>query len=118
MRRLVLPCLTLLLFGCGDQLAQRRTYLNQFVGHPDSELVQQLGVPSRTYETGGVKYLAYDERRVDFVPGLPPFGPGPWWAYGAYGGAPPQIVTLVCETTFAVDSGVVKSYALRGNACG
>ena len=118
MRRSVLLILALLLAGCVNQLAQRQAFLNQFVGHPDSDLVKQLGVPTRTYETGGVKYLAYDESRVDLIPGLPPYGPGPWWAYGGYGGFPPQLVNLECETTFAIAGGVVKSYTLRGNACG
>ncbi len=107
-----------MLSGCVDQLARREAYLNQFVGRTDSELVQQLGVPARTYETDGTRYLAYNESRVQLVPALPP-GPGPWWMYGGYGGGyPPQAITLACETTFAVAGGVVKSYALRGNACG
>ena len=119
MRYPVLLVIAPLLAGCVDQLAQRQAYLNQFVGHPDSELVLQLGVPARTYETSGLKYLAYDESRVQIVPVLPPYGPGPWWAYGGYaGGFPPQVVKLTCETTFAVADGVVKSFTLRGNACG
>lgn len=119
MRRSVLLLLALLLAGCVNQFAQRQAFLNQFVGHPDSDLVQQLGVPTRTYETGGVKYLAYDESTVELIPGLPSYGPGPWWAYGGYGGGfPPQLVNLACETTFAIAGGVVKSYTLRGNACG
>jgi hypothetical protein len=119
MRRPILLALALLLTGCVDELAKREAVLNQFVGHPEPELVQQLGVPTRTYETAGVKYLAYDESRVDLIPPLPPFGAGPWWVYGSYGGGfPPQVVTLTCETTFAVAGGVVKSYTLRGNACG
>jgi hypothetical protein len=118
MRRPVLFALALLLSGCVDQLARRQALLDRFVGRPEPELVQQLGVPARTYETGGVKYLAYDESKLEIVPEVP-FGAGPWWAYGAYGGGfPPQIINLVCETTFAVADGVVKSYTLRGDACG
>ena len=41
MRRPVLPILALLVTGCVDQLAQRQAFLTQFVGHPDSDLVQQ-----------------------------------------------------------------------------
>ncbi|HTB43885.1 MAG TPA: hypothetical protein VK741_09690 [Acetobacteraceae bacterium] len=119
MRRPILFVLATVLCGCVNQLAQRQALLDRFVGHPDSELVQQLGVPARTYETDGVKYLAYIESRVQIVPGLPINAPGPWWAYGGYGGGwPPQVVNLKCETTFAVAGGVVKSYTLRGNACG
>jgi hypothetical protein len=119
MRRPVLLVPALLLAGCVNQLAQRQAYLDRFVGHPEPELVQQLGVPNRTYETGGLKYLAYDENRIQLVPTLPPYGPGPGWAFGSYGGGwPPQVVNLNCETTFAVADGMVKSYTLRGNACG
>jgi hypothetical protein len=102
--------------GCTNQLAQREAYLSQFIGQPDSALVQQLGVPNRSYETGGVKYLAYDEHRIDVVPGTPSFGP---FYMGWYnGGFPPQVIELNCETTFEVSAGTVKAFTLRGNACG
>jgi hypothetical protein len=102
--------------GCTNQLSQREAYLSQFIGQPDSALVQQLGVPNRSYETGGVKYLAYDEHRIDVVPGTPSFGP---FYMGWYnGGFPPQVIELNCETTFEVSAGTVKAFTLRGNACG
>jgi hypothetical protein len=119
MRRLVLLCFLALLAGCGNPLAQREAFLNQFIGHPEQELVQRLGVPNRSYETGGVKYLAYVDSRIALVPPVPAWGPGPWWADGWNGTAlPPQAVELRCETTFEVAGGVVKTYTLRGNACG
>lgn len=116
MRRLLLLVLMLVLCGCVDRLAQRQAFLNPLVGQPEHVLVQTMGVPNRTYETGGVKFLAYEERRIETLPSAYPAGP--WW-FGWYGGGfPPQVVTLVCDTTFAVQGGVVKSYTLRGNACG
>jgi len=117
--RCLLPLfLSMSLAGCVNQLVARQAWLNQFIGHSEPDLVKQLGVPSRSYETGGVKYLAYDESRVELLPSMPHYGFGPWWA-GSYGGGfPPQVVYLVCETTFSVADGVVKSYTLRGNACG
>ncbi len=75
-----------------------------------------MGVPARTYETGGVKYLAYDEHRVDIVAASPSYGP--FWNGWYGGGFPPQVVELRCETTFEVSSGIVKAFTLRGNACG
>ncbi len=105
-----------LLAGCTNQLAARQAYLNQFIGHNESDLVQGMGVPTRSFETGGVTYLAYNESRVDVIPGTAGWGPPFWGWYG--GGFPPQVVTLSCETTFAVSDGVVQSYTLRGNACG
>lgn len=115
MRRFLLLVLPWLLLGCDDRLAQRRANLSQFVGHPEQEVVQAMGVPNRTYETAGVKYLAYVERRMQVLPSPYPSGP---WSLGGYGGGlGPDIVTLTCETTLAVQNGVVKSFNLRGNAC-
>jgi hypothetical protein len=116
MRCVVLVVLTALVAGCVDGLAARQAYLSRFVGQPEAALVEQMGVPTRSYETAGAKFLAYDEHRVDIIPGFPGYGPffGGW--YG--GGLPPQIVDWQCETTFQVTDGTVRSFTLRGNACG
>ena len=116
MRRVVLLFVGLLATGCVNQVAQRQTYLDQFIGQPESALVQALGVPTRSIEAGGVQYLAYSERRVDIVPAIPTYGP---WFYGWTGGGfPPQVVEWNCETTFAITDAKVTNYTLRGNACG
>ena len=73
------------------------------MGQPEGVLVQQMGVPSRNYETAGVKYLAYDEHRVDLVPSFPSYSPFFTGWYG--GGFPPQVIELQCETTFEVADG-------------
>jgi hypothetical protein len=116
MYRVVLLLLIGLLAGCVNQIAAREARLRPFIGQPESVLVQQLGVPSRTYETAGVKYLAYDEQSIDVVPGFPNYNPYFTGWYG--GGFPPQVVELRCETTFEVADGTVRSFNLRGNACG
>ena len=86
--------------------------LNQLVGQPEQTLLLSMGVPIRSYETDGVKYLAYEERRVDIIPGAPGIGV---WNVGAI---PPQPIERWCETTFQVAQGTVRSFILRGNACG
>ncbi len=107
---------TVLLAGCGNGLAEHQAQLAMWVGKPETELVGIMGVPTRTYETGGLKFLTYEERHVEIVPGTPYyFGPGPFW-YG--GGFPPTATTLVCDTTFTIANGMVRAYSLRGNACG
>ena len=116
MHRVALLLLTGLLAGCADQLAARQAALGRLGGQPEAALVQQMGVPTRSYETGGVKYLAYDDHRVDIVPGFPNYNPFFTGWYG--GGFPPQVIDLRCETTFEVTDGVVKAFTLRGNACG
>jgi hypothetical protein len=102
--------------ACANQLAQRQARLAPLVGRPVSDLIRQLGVPNRTFTTGGVEYLAYEEKRIEVVPGL--WG-GPFW-YGGWGwnSVPPQVVQWQCETTFAVVGGVVHSFTFHGNACG
>lgn len=116
MRSAALLLLVGLFGGCANQLAERQAYLNQFIGQPVSAVVQAMGVPSRSFETAGVTYLAYNEHRIDFIPGTPLYAPFYFGAYG--GGFPPQIVQMDCETTFQVIDGKISTYVLRGNACG
>jgi hypothetical protein len=98
--------------ACADQTAARMAALNQLVGQPEQTLLQTMGVPTRSYDADGVKFLAYDERRADVIPGAP--GVGIWSA----GAVPPQRIELWCETTFQLAQGVVRNFILRGNACG
>ena len=116
MRRVYAAAMLVALAGCANGLAERRAELSQWVGQPETMLLGAMGAPSRTYETSGMKFLTYEDRRVEVVPGSPSyFGPGPFW-FG--GGFPPEAVTLLCDTTFTVAGGVVRAFSLRGNACG
>jgi hypothetical protein len=116
----------MLLVGCAYDPAARAARLQVFVGQPVAVLVANMGVPSRTYEADGIQFLAYTERRVDYIPASPgygfgaPYGPyGPYgYPYGGFGGFPPQVVEWVCETTFQVVQDRVQSFTFRGNACG
>jgi len=105
-----------LLAGCTDGLAVRQAQLAQWVGRPETDLVGMMGAPSRSYEAGGMKFLTWEDWRVEIVPGAP-YGFGPW-PYGYGGGFPPTTQTLVCDTTFTIGGGVVRAFSLRGNACG
>ena len=115
---LLLPLAAMACAGGPD----RKLVLASLVGQPEADAVRQLGVPTRVYETGGRKFIAYDERRTDLLPGTPflggyggfgYFGAG----YGGFGGFPPQIIERGCETTLEVAGGRVVSWALRGSAC-
>jgi hypothetical protein len=116
--RAALIAATLLLAGCADLLAQREAYLNTLVGQSEENVVRTLGVPTRTVDSNGHRFLAYTESRLDIVPTGPimPWGWRNGWGYG--GGFPSEVVQRVCETTFEVVDGRVKGYTLRGNACG
>lgn len=76
-RTIVLAVTLGILAGCGTTLAQRQAELAPLIGRPVNDLIQQLGVPNRTYDAQGVRYLAYDERQVQFCRACrgPGFGP-------------------------------------------
>ncbi len=115
-RSIVLALTLGMLAGCGTTLAERQAKLAPLIGRPVNDLIQQLGVPNRTYDAQGVRYLAYDERQVQILPGVP--GPGLWDGGWWGGGIPPEVVQWQCETTFAVAGGIVRSFSFHGNACG
>ena len=117
--------LAAVLAGCAPAF-NRSAFLATLVGQPEAELVRRLGVPSRTYETGGRKFLAYSERRSDVIGGGPFLGGFGYYGsgfgyygsgYGYYGGFPAEIVEERCETTFEVGDGRVLAWSLHGNAC-
>ena len=136
MRRIILVITTLIVTACAPTLQERLASLQPLVGQPEATLIQQFGVPGRVYEAGGTKFLAYEDRRIGFAPGIygaapygpfggplvGPFGGGPFGSpYGAYGygyaAFPPPQVERICETTFEVTEGTIRRVALRG-ACG
>jgi len=106
---------------------QHVAMLNGLVGKPETDLIRAMGVPSRTYDSGGHRFLAYSRTKLESTPGDPGFGPGwgyPGWGYGwggwgggGWGGFPPQIIQRDCETTFDLLRGTVQSWSLRGNDC-
>ena len=118
MKSVLFLLLGAVLAGCAPAF-DRPAFLATLVGQPEAELVRRLGVPSRTYETGGRKFLAYSEQRSDLIGGGPFFGGlgdvGP--GYGYYGGIPTEIIERSCETTLEVGDGRVLAWSLHGNAC-
>ncbi len=120
MRRAVF-LLLIVLGACTNQaLEARRAYLTSLIGESEIDLVRQMGVPTRTFTLNGEKFLAYDDRRLEFVPGF--YGGPPWWGPGwgpwGWGASPPQVIVRGCETTFEIKAGKVASYSLRGPECG
>lgn len=98
--------------------------LNALVGQPETTVVRQLGVPTRTFETAGRRFLAYEEQRSSTIYNDGPFFAGGFGGFynggfgGVYGGLPTQVVRRVCETTFEIANDRVVTWTLRGNACG
>ncbi len=117
MRRFAAAAALVALAGCGDGgLAARQAELAHWVGQPEVALVQAMGAPNRVYETDKMKFLTYEEHRIQVSPGLPYYEPSGYFVTG--GGFPSSVFDLRCDTTFTVVGGVVRAYGLRGNACG
>lgn len=113
----LLACLAALTGCSGAQ--QRQALLNSLIGQPETEVVRVLGVPNRSFETQGHRFLAYEQRDVEIEPGFPYAGPVAYEPrYYRYGYAfPASVVEWSCETTFDVVSSRVRSWSLRGNGC-
>ena len=97
MRTIALLSLAAALAGCADQGSARRAFLASLIGRQEAGVIQVLGMPGRVYETGGVKFLAYEEGRPAAVPGG-----------RVYGG---------CQMTLMVANGRVQSWTLNGTLC-
>lgn len=119
MRRVAILIAVLALAACGPTVQERTEALQRYVGQPEAMVVQQFGVPDRVYEAGGIKFLAYEQRRLGFAPGIygaAPYGPYGGFAYG-YAAFPPPQVERICDTTFEVATGIIRRVTLRGT-CG
>ena len=96
----------------------RQAAATGMVGQSEADLVRQMGVPTRSFDTDGHRFVAYLERRVNVTPGSGVWAP--FWKHWvtSYGpDAAPEVVDYTCETTFEIDRGKVQSFTLRGNAC-
>jgi hypothetical protein len=109
-----------LLAGCAYPSPQHVQALNSMVGKPEVDVVRTYGVPNRTIDTSGHRFLAYSESRIDSL-GYPGWGYGGcgWGRWGGFygGGFGDEIVQEQCTTTFELANGLVQSWKLKGNDC-
>ena len=124
MRRVLPLAGAALLASCAYPNPQRVAFLNGLVGKSEVDLIRAMGVPTRTYDTAGIHFLAYSEHSIETIPGSPGFygfygwggWGGPWYGPG-FGGFPPEVVSRQCETTFELKGGIVQHWTLKGNDC-
>jgi hypothetical protein len=120
MNAMRIACLLLLMLvaACtpGPTMQQQ---LSTFIGRSEADLVAQLGVPVRTHEAEGRRFLQYEQRRTVAVaqPGLYGPGYGPWGPRWRYAPPPPALATVGCDITFALREGRVESFSFRGQGC-
>jgi hypothetical protein len=110
-----LACATLLaLGGCAvPTTAAFDARMAGFVGRPEAEVVAALGVPVRTYEAGGLRFLQYESRRLVSYPGAYPYA---GWRYGGFG-AFPVVESRECDLTFTLRNDLVQGFTRRGGDC-
>lgn len=113
MRWPVLPLLALV--GC-TLPPSAEVRLAPYVGRSEIELVQGLGVPDRSYETGGLRFLQYEERR-QVLHQLDPYWGRPYGRFAPLPLGGPVLLTRSCDATFTLRDGVVQSFTLRGDDC-
>ena len=116
----LIPFLALAACATGPNINER---LTTYVGRSELELVSTLGVPTRSYETGGQKFLQYEEQRTVALP-TGGFGGGPFYGRGFYGGGlyaggfgGTAYAPVQCDVTFALQGGRVAGYTFRGQGC-
>ena len=87
-----------------------------FIGRSEAELVAALGVPVRTYDAEGRRFLQYEDRRIVSYPGAAGlgYGLGRWSGLGGYG---PRIESRSCDVTFELRDGRVVGFSARGDSC-
>jgi hypothetical protein len=111
--------LPLLLAACaqGPGLSER---LSTWVGRSEGDLVAEFGVPVRTYEVEGRRFLQYEQRRTVALsqPGFDRPYFTPWGPRFGYFPAPPAYATYGCDLTFAIRAGRVENFSFRGEGCG
>jgi hypothetical protein len=122
MRRIVLA-VPFLLTACaiGPSL---QTRMAAYIGAPEAQLVQALGVPDKQISVDGVDYLAYVRQQAQLEPEMDlSFGAwgGPFWGpyYGGFTdlAVPRDIDVWSCEITFTVKDGKVWNVTFKGNDC-
>lgn len=127
MRKLAALAILAALAGCAYPDPRHVQALNALVGKSETDLLRTYGVPNRTYDSAGHRFLAYSRSRIDSFPGAGGFGYGGFgyggfgYGYGGYGpgfgGFGPEIVQRDCDTTFELGGGKVLTWSLRGNDC-
>ncbi len=120
MLRHALLVLPVVLAACtpASQRQDLATRLSVFVGRGEADLVREMGVPSRSYETGGSRFLAYASTTTTVYPGYYG-GYGGWgWRGPYYGGwGAPEVIRNTCEATFELRNQRILGVAVRGNGC-
>jgi hypothetical protein len=111
MTRPIMLAAPLLLAACAQpSTAAFDARMGSLVGEPEVAVIQALGVPTRSTEAGGLRFIEYERRRV-----VGTSAPVTWrWGSPFAGGF---IETRDCRLTFTLHEGRVERFDRRGNDC-
>lgn len=105
---LLLPPLLLASCAPGPTLDEQ---LSTQINRTELELVSSWGVPARSYEVEGRRFLLYEQRRMILLQGPSYYGPR-WGGWGA-----PVAGEVTCNITFELRDGRVQGFSHRGQGC-
>jgi hypothetical protein len=110
----ILLILFMLVTGCATE-QKYIDYCNAFRGAREKSVIQFWGIPNKTYEADGYKYLTYFNHDAVYThASYNTIYSGNYANTTGYSSRP---VDLDCETTFILKNGKVKDYTYKGNDC-
>jgi hypothetical protein len=120
MTRVSLLAMLLGLGACATPVGYQKK-LARWLGADEVELVRSWGPPTRTYQTGGHRFMTFESRRDVYVPEVPSYfstttkGTRSYTTFNP--GSPATTLTSRCTTTFELVNAKVTSYAFDGDDC-
>jgi hypothetical protein len=111
MTRPIILAAPVLLAACAvPSTAAFDTRMQALIGQPEVAVIEALGVPTRSTEAGGLRFVEYERRRVVGSP-----APATWRWCSPFAGH--FVETRDCRLTFTLREGRVERCDRRGNDC-
>ncbi|MGD9617651.1 MAG: hypothetical protein AB7H90_20040 [Alphaproteobacteria bacterium] len=111
MRDTIVAAIVLCLAGCVvPTQAAFEANMSAFLGRPEVDVIAALGVPTRSAEAGGLRFIEYEHRRIVGWTGRN-------WHWGSPYLGGDYIETRECRLTFTLRDSRVVHFDSRGNDC-
>lgn len=120
MRNFLILLIGLVVASCATTAGYEKI-LDRWIGSDEISLVRSWGAPSRTYETGGSRFLGYVTQHDIYLPGTPATYTttvvGTTAITTPVMGTPGYSMTTSCNTTFEIVGGKVARWSHQGSDC-
>jgi len=94
MKKIFVVMSFLFLAACATE-AEYRRHVNSYIGMSEEDLIANMGIPSKRYQTENKKFLDYKNS---------------YYSHEAH-------KKYYCNTTFILEKGIVEDVTFRGNDC-